>query len=114
MLALPLAVVIATIYWSLMFFMPELILMRSPIAEPSSSNAMPKLLRLPLSHDLALHAVPGAALILDFVLFEKKYGKSEVTFGAPLITVLAGLWYACWVEYCASYNGTCKCWFPVV
>lgn len=111
MLALPLAAVISLIYWTLMLFIPELILMPSlGVAEPTSSSAVPKLLRLPLSTDLALHAVPAISLILDFVWFEKKYGSMEANMGAPLVTVLAAVWYATWVEYCASFNGVCECY----
>ena len=109
MLALPLAVVISSVYWPLMIFCSEMILMPSPgVTEPTSSSAVPKLMRLPLTVDLALHAVPGISLLLDFIFFEKKYGGKELNFGAPLITALAGLWYTTWVEYCASYNGMCK------
>ena len=76
--------------------------------EPTSSNAVPKFIRLDLNVDLALHAVPALTLFLDFILFERPYSHKAARRGAPLLSVLAALWYGSWVEYCASYNGTCE------
>lgn len=64
-------------------------------------------MRIPLSVDLAMHAVPAITLTLDFFLFEKRYTRYQVTHIAPLAAILFGLWYVSWVEYCASYNGRC-------
>jgi len=57
--------------------------------------------------DLALHAAPAIALVLDFFLFEKKYTRYQVVRVAPLTAILFGIWYVSWVEYCASQNGRC-------
>lgn len=64
-------------------------------------------MRIPLGVDLALHAAPGIALVLDFFLFETKYTRHQVTRVAPLSAVLFGFWYVSWVEYCAIHNGRC-------
>lgn len=106
MIAMPLSVVISTIYWSLLLFLPNLILRReSTNMESTSSTAVPKFIRLDLNVDLALHAVPALTLLLDFILFERPYSHNAARRGAPLLSVLAALWYGSWVEYCASYNG---------
>jgi hypothetical protein len=47
-------------------------------------------------------------LLADFIFFEKKYTKKQVQIGSPLVVLACGTWYACWVEYCASYNHTCE------
>jgi len=104
MMALPLAVVISSIYWTLLLFFPTLILLKDPNAE-SSSSAEP-LLRIPLPVDLSLHAAPGVALFVDFMLLESKFSKNEARYGAPLFVFMASLAYASWVEYCAGFNGT--------
>jgi hypothetical protein len=64
--------------------------------------------RLPLSVDLCLHAVPALSSLASFILFERKYSKNEVLYGAPLMTVLVTTWYGCWVEYCGRLNGVCE------
>ena len=88
--------------------MPKLILRAPEVGEWGASSEAPDLIRIPLSLDLSLHAVPGTALILDFFLFEKKYPKSQARRGGAIVAIAASLWYSCWVEYCASYNGICK------
>ena len=102
--------VISSIYWTLLLFFPTLILRASESGKLSatSSQQMPQLLRIPLSLDLALHAAPGTALLLDFFLFEAKYPKRQARYGGAVVAAIAGVWYAAWVEYCASYNGTCE------
>lgn len=107
---LQLAIVISTIYWSLITLAPSLILPPDTTAtsEPSSSTTAPVLFRIPLSMDLALHASPAITLFLDFVLFEKSYSARETTYGAPAVGMLSTVWYSWWVERCASINGTCK------
>jgi hypothetical protein len=64
-------------------------------------------MRIPLSVDLALHAVPALSLLADFMIFEKKYSRNQVTYGAPLVAATFTVWYAWWVERCASFNGVC-------
>jgi hypothetical protein len=107
MTAMPLAVVISTIYWSLVFFAPSLIFIIDSTAEPTSAG--PAVFRIPLEVDLALHAAPGITLFLDFFLFEKRYSKKQALYGAPVVAISAGVWYVSWVEYFATYNGACKC-----
>ncbi|KAF4614547.1 hypothetical protein D9613_002984 [Agrocybe pediades] len=103
-IALPLSVVISSIYWSLIIFMPDLILQALPgDSAPSSSSDAPAPFRIPLSMDLALHAVPCISLILDFSFFEKKYTKYEVKL-APIVAVVFSLWYTLWVEHCGKMN----------
>ena len=58
--------------------------------------------------DLALHAIPGTTLVLDFFLFEEKYAKKQARLGGAAVAIAAGLWYSCWAEYCASFNGICE------
>ncbi|KAI0709429.1 FAR-17a/AIG1-like protein [Earliella scabrosa] len=106
MSALPLAIVISVIYWTLLLAFPHLILPEDPNAtEPTSSSAVPEPQRLPLHTDLALHAVPAISLIIDFYTLERKYSKNVSRYGSLLLAAIVGTWYACWVEYCASYNG---------
>jgi hypothetical protein len=62
---------------------------------------------LPLRIDLSLHAVPCVALLADFMIFERKYGRKAIQYVAPALSLLCTLWYGWWVEYCASMNGTC-------
>jgi len=78
-------------------------------SEPTSSSAPQTLMRIPLNVDLALHAVPAIALVLDFFFFEKRYTRYQVARVAPLTATLFGLWYVSWVEYCATHNGRCMC-----
>ncbi|KAI0093546.1 FAR-17a/AIG1-like protein [Irpex rosettiformis] len=105
MIAMP-VIVISSIYWSLLILFPKLILRAPEPGElgPTSSGEVPDLIRIPLSLDLSLHAVPGLALILDFYLFEVKYAKMTARIGGAAIAALAAIWYGSWVEYCASYN----------
>ncbi|EMD38445.1 hypothetical protein CERSUDRAFT_113609 [Gelatoporia subvermispora B] len=106
MIAMPLAVVISSVYWTLLAFMPHLILRPDPATTvPTSSSTVPSFQRIPLRMDLALHAAPAMSLLVDFLLFERKYPKSQARYGATVIAAIAGLWYACWVEHCAQYNG---------
>ena len=78
--------------------------------DPSvSSEASDDLVRVPMYLDLALHAIPGTVLLVDFFLFERKYPKKHAQYGGAMVAVIAGVWYAWWVEYCAEHNGTCAC-----
>ncbi|KAG1756523.1 FAR-17a/AIG1-like protein [Suillus paluster] len=107
MISLPLAFVISAVYWSLLLLFPSLILQRPLLgSEPSSSLAVPELIWIPLKIDLSLHLAPLVALLADFTFFEKKYTRKQVQIGAPLVVLVCGTWYTCWVEYCASYNNT--------
>ncbi|THH01994.1 hypothetical protein EW145_g6816 [Phellinidium pouzarii] len=108
MIALPVSVVVTVIYWSLLFFLPGLILQTPPaVSEPSSepfSSNLPGPARIPLSLDLALHATPAITLLVDFFAFERSYDALAVTHGAPAMAFAFGTWYSLWVEYCASFN----------
>ncbi|KAG0705903.1 FAR-17a/AIG1-like protein [Suillus ampliporus] len=107
MISLPLAFVISAVYWSLLLLFPSLILQAQlPGSEPSSSQTVPNLTWVPLDIDLSLHLAPFVTLLADFVFFEKKYTRKQVQIGAPLVVLVCGTGYACWVEYCASYNNT--------
>ncbi|CAA7271803.1 unnamed protein product [Cyclocybe aegerita] len=107
-MAMPLAVVISSIYWTLLVFFPALIIQKnlsgpSGAVPSSSTNATPEF-RLPLTIDLALHAAPALSIILDFFVFERKYNKNEVEAGAPVAISLYALGYTLWVEHCAQKN----------
>ncbi|KAG2020360.1 hypothetical protein CC2G_005714 [Coprinopsis cinerea AmutBmut pab1-1] len=105
--AMPLAVIISSIYWTLLVFFPDLIIASdvSATPEPTSSDAAPVPFRLPLSIDLGLHAVPALSLLLDFLVFEKKYSRKEVNIHVPVVVALYAVFYGLWVEHCASRNG---------
>jgi len=113
LIALPLAVVISSIYWTLLTVAPFLILppqTETTSGEPSSAIDLdsaidPLLFRIPLSLDLTLHASPVIALLIDFFLLEEKYPPRAVRRTAPILAVLYGVGYGCFVEYCASFNG---------
>lgn len=51
-------------------------------------------------------------MFADFKMFEMKYGQREVSFGAPAMALAAAVWYGCWVEWLATYNGICEPFFP--
>ncbi|KAF9069887.1 FAR-17a/AIG1-like protein [Rhodocollybia butyracea] len=101
--SLPVSIVISTIYWTLIIFATHLILQND--GEPSSSSDIPQFTRLPLHMDLCLHAVPAISLLVDFMLFEKKYSWNELVYGAPAVSSVYTILYAWWVERCASFNG---------
>ncbi|TFK54970.1 hypothetical protein OE88DRAFT_1653557 [Heliocybe sulcata] len=107
MVSLPVAVVVSSIYWTLVLSMPHMILQANPgTTPPTSSSEAPQLMRIPLEMDLALHASPALSLLADFLLFEKKYGRNETVYVAPVLAALFGFFYANWVEYLAKFNGS--------
>jgi len=118
LIALPLAVVISSIYWTLLSFAPFLILPpenQNTTGEPSSAidpdatDIDPLLLfRIPFSLDLTLHASPVLALLIDFFLLEEKFPHRAVRRTAPLLALLYGIGYGIFVEYCAAANGRCE------
>ncbi|KAJ7940747.1 FAR-17a/AIG1-like protein [Mycena leptocephala] len=97
--ALPIATIVSSIYWTLLLMFPHLIIQQAP-----SSPDSPML--LPLRIDLCLHAVPCLALLTDFMIFERNYGRQALLYAAPALSVLLTVWYGCWVEHCAAKNGT--------
>jgi len=111
MIALPVAVVVTTVYWSLYFLMPEMILKPLPDATtPEPDEIVPSSLghtglqRIPLRIDLSLHAAPAIALILDFYFVERRYPRSQAIYGSFLACAMACVAYASWVEYLAQFN----------
>jgi len=106
MIALPLAFVISSIYWTLLLLFPSLILQKMSTEQEPSSEAVPELLRIPLNVDLALHASPLISLLIDFFAFEKRYPAKHVKGVAPLVVLVSTIWYASWAEYCATFNGS--------
>ncbi|KAG9318810.1 FAR-17a/AIG1-like protein [Chiua virens] len=98
MISMPLEFVISTIYWSLLIFLPHLIL-------PAERAVEGGFRRLDIKTDLALHAAPLLSLLIDFFAFESKFSKTSVRKVAPLIVVAFSIWYASFVEYCATFNG---------
>jgi len=117
MISMPLACTISAIYWGLVLFAPALILPRLPPSpggalavvpgEPSAEASV--LARIPLSLDLALHALPGVCQALDFFFLEKKYTWNQVFTQAPVMALLFGIWYSGLTEYLAVLN---KAVFP--
>lgn len=108
------SIVISTIYWNLLLFMPHMILMADPEeTTPTSSSQVSGPARLSLPVDLALHAAPAIAMFIDFYFFEPRYSKSVSRRGSIALAALSGSWYSWWVERCASYNGFCKYFAPL-
>ncbi|KAI0831481.1 FAR-17a/AIG1-like protein [Trametes gibbosa] len=106
MIALPISIVISTIYWNLLLFMPHMILMSDPeTTTPTSSSEVPLPERIPIEVDLALHAAPAITMFIDFYFLERRYSKRASRWGSIVLAGLAGAWYSWWVERCASYNG---------
>ncbi|WVW83274.1 hypothetical protein I302_105293 [Kwoniella bestiolae CBS 10118] len=108
--ALPVELVISSIYWGIILLKPELMLPPNPVlassSEPSSSGAEDPLFRIPLLMDLSMHALPAVALIIDFFFLERKYKPPASTFGALALAATFGTAYSLWVEHCASINGS--------
>ncbi|KAJ7470655.1 FAR-17a/AIG1-like protein [Mycena latifolia] len=99
--AMPIATIVSSIYWTLLLTFPHLILQAMP-ADAASSVTV----GLPLRIDLALHAVPCLALLADFMIFERRYGRKAIIYVAPPVALVCTVWYGWWVEHCASKNGT--------
>lgn len=107
MVALPLAFVVTSIYWSLYFFFPKLILRpeNSFAGAQDSPSPSPTLVRPPLHVDMAMHVAPFVTVLADFLAFERKLSSWQLNKSAPITLLLYGILYACWVEYCSSHNG---------
>ncbi|KAF4962745.1 hypothetical protein FSARC_9193 [Fusarium sarcochroum] len=91
-LATPLEVLIAVLYWSIRLHDPALLMPEDLVIDP-----------LP---DLGFHLVPAVLLVLDFVLLSP---QATITTRSmiSLSTILAVL-YWCWIELCFYQNG----WYP--
>ncbi|KAF8163198.1 FAR-17a/AIG1-like protein [Crassisporium funariophilum] len=104
-IAMPLSVVISSIYWTLVIFFPQLIIQsQGDGMVPSASSEVPEMLHIPLPIDLALHAAPAVSLMADFFLFESRYDRNQVRVKAPMAAIAFALWYCVWVEHCGSNN----------
>jgi len=103
-LTLPLNVVISSVYWSLALFMPAMILQVARDSSPSLDVEMETLFYVPLGLDIALHVVPATALLLDFFVFEHKYGPKTTKILAPLLALVYTVGYGWWVEHCGARN----------
>ncbi|KAJ7452533.1 FAR-17a/AIG1-like protein [Mycena galericulata] len=100
-IAMPSATMVSSIYWTLLLTNPQLILQAMPGEGETSS-----ILVLPLRIDFALHLVPCLALLADFMIFERRYGRKATLYAAPALILLSTVWYGAWVEHCAHKNGT--------
>ncbi|KIY49446.1 hypothetical protein FISHEDRAFT_65426 [Fistulina hepatica ATCC 64428] len=109
--AMPVSIVISSIYWTLIFAAPSLMLQSSGIPAGSTDfssspdEALMSLVWIPLPIDLALHAIPAIALAIDFFVLERKYSPRAAKFGAPLALAPFAFGYISWVEHCAANNG---------
>ncbi|KAJ9102343.1 hypothetical protein QFC21_002743 [Naganishia friedmannii] len=110
LIALPVELTISTIYWGLILLAPSLIVPdmasfnNDTTGPPSSSSEAPQLLRIPTWIDVSIHGVPAIVLVIDFFIREKKYRAPVSTWGAIILSAIAGLAYSIWVEHCAAYN----------
>ncbi|KAG6376457.1 FAR-17a/AIG1-like protein [Boletus reticuloceps] len=93
--------IITSIYWPLLLFLPHLILPPTDVS-PTAGLAP----TLPLQVDLALHAIPLLTVLVDFFVFEPKFPRIYAHTAAPAAIVAFSVWYASFVEYCATLNGT--------
>ncbi|KAK0219774.1 FAR-17a/AIG1-like protein [Armillaria nabsnona] len=98
MVAMPIEAVITSIYWTLITFFPNLIKMKA------TTDGAP-IPFLPLSVDLSLHAVPGIALVADFLLLERRYSQRTVARYSIPTMVACTVAYGAWAEWCARING---------
>ncbi|GMK55969.1 hypothetical protein CspeluHIS016_0210250 [Cutaneotrichosporon spelunceum] len=107
--AMPVEITISAIYWPLILLAPQLMippdLQAAPDADIKAASADAPLVFLPMWMDLGLHAVPAAALIIDFFLLERKYRPPMSNKVAIAVAILFTSGYASWVEHCASING---------
>ncbi|CCL99345.1 uncharacterized protein FIBRA_01363 [Fibroporia radiculosa] len=114
MVALPIGIIVTPVYWGLFLFFPELILQPLPDSMmprpdelvPSAASSLDHLQRIPIQVDLALHACPVIALLLDFYLVERKYTRTQAVYGGLSVCAVACILYGSWVEYLAPFNGS--------
>ncbi|WWC69613.1 uncharacterized protein I206_103556 [Kwoniella pini CBS 10737] len=107
--AMPVELVISSIYWSIILFAPELMLPPNPELSSSSepsAEAKDPLFRIPLLMDLSMHALPAVALAIDFFFLEKKFKPPASNIGSFVLAATFGTGYSLWVEHCASINGS--------
>jgi hypothetical protein len=88
-LATPLEVLIAVLYWSIRMHDPALLMPEDLVIDP-----------LP---DLGFHLVPAVLLVLDFLLLSR--GATITTRGMMLLSTVLAVAYWCWIELCFYQNG---------
>ncbi|KAK0484606.1 FAR-17a/AIG1-like protein [Armillaria novae-zelandiae] len=103
MVCMPVEAVIVSVYWTLLLLFPSLILQKYVPSELTSSQDALPLARIPLPLDLAMHVVPGLSLVLDFLVFEKKYSQELVKLAVPVVLTCGGM-YSSWAERNAKLN----------
>ncbi|PBK80833.1 hypothetical protein ARMGADRAFT_819906 [Armillaria gallica] len=103
MVCMPVEAVIVSVYWTLLLLFPSLILQKYVPSELTSSHDALPLARIPLPLDLAMHVVPGLSLVLDFLVFEKKYSQELVKLAVPVVLTCGGM-YSSWAERNAKLN----------
>ncbi|SJL10540.1 uncharacterized protein ARMOST_13927 [Armillaria ostoyae] len=103
MVCMPVEAVVVSVYWTLLLLFPSLILQKYVPSEPTSSHDALPLARIPLPLDLAMHVVPGLSLVLDFLVFEKKYSQELVKLAVPVVLTCGGM-YSSWAERNAKLN----------
>ncbi|KAK0219770.1 FAR-17a/AIG1-like protein [Armillaria nabsnona] len=103
MVCMPVEAVVVSVYWTLLLLFPSLILQKYVPSEVTSSHDALPLARIPLPLDLAMHVVPGLSLVLDFLVFEKKYSQELVKLAVPVVLTCGGM-YSSWAERNAKLN----------
>ncbi|KAK0451875.1 FAR-17a/AIG1-like protein [Armillaria borealis] len=103
MVCMPVEAVVVSVYWTLLLLFPSLILQKYVPSESTSSHDALPLARIPLPLDLAMHVVPGLSLVLDFLVFEKKYSQELVKLAVPVVLTCGGM-YSSWAERNAKLN----------
>ncbi|KAJ7098030.1 FAR-17a/AIG1-like protein [Mycena belliarum] len=98
--AMPIATIVSSIYWTLLLTVPHLLIQQMP------TETSPIVASIPLHIDLSLHAAPCVSLLTDFMICERKYGRTAIRYVAPALTLACTVWYGWWAEHCASKNGT--------
>jgi hypothetical protein len=73
---------------------------------PSRQWISPKTRYIPPDVDLMF---PALVLLLDFYGLEEKYARKQVTFYAPLMSIVFAVWYGGFIEYLATFNHQYKC-----
>ncbi|KAH7259099.1 FAR-17a/AIG1-like protein [Fusarium redolens] len=92
LLATPLEVMIAVLYWSIKFHDPSLLMPADLVINPWA--------------DLGYHLVPAVLLVPDLLLYSPRATIStrSMMFASTILAVV----YWCWIELCYYQNG----WYP--
>ncbi|KZV88312.1 hypothetical protein EXIGLDRAFT_839341 [Exidia glandulosa HHB12029] len=107
LVALPVSIIVTEVYWPLILLAPSLI---AEVDLGPGVDGMPPpaafMYPLPIPLDLALHAAPALALLVDFFAFEHRYSRWQALNAGFPLSVFTGVAYGTWTEYCASANRT--------